>query len=414
MSMAIAHVCSSEPRFDTSCSLLETAISSESFSDGEGASSENTSVDNAVDCHASLHYGMASWRQRVFEEVRADPTRAASDLCEQQSTAKTNHKKNRPVCLDYVNGTCHLLRSSCRYYHPELNPVSKEGSPEKMEVCEVWLHTGRCKFGEKCWKQHPSRTMAAAAQILQPLVKKCEPVEATLPMRSLYRGGPLPCGSISKPVDQNMRNSIALFERLKLNPEKALEFFSQDGLSIRAMLPLLHAMTVKNSFTGLAYVNFIVLLRHTLPTAAGKRQVDQMFFDTIKCSMSRTLEMDTSKSRIAIVLRARGVRNVHVLTEALSHALVGQEQVAEIVSLLTADLETQSAEHQDLRVLLLSHLLGAVFHSYGPASADCHYVERFVHSGRTQWDTEIAWQKLLQLRQTYGTATRPKELSVRC
>ena len=37
-----------------------------------------------------------------------------------------------------------------------------------------------------------------------------------------------------------------------------------------------------------------------------------------------------------------------------------------------------------------------------------------MHSGRTQWDTEIAWQKLLQLRQTYGTATHPKELSVHC
>eukprot|EP01012_Entosiphon_sulcatum_P067359 TRINITY_DN9702_c0_g1_i1.p1 TRINITY_DN9702_c0_g1~~TRINITY_DN9702_c0_g1_i1.p1 ORF type:complete len:432 (+),score=48.22 TRINITY_DN9702_c0_g1_i1:37-1296(+) len=66
-----------------------------------------------------------------------------------------------PVCLDYLKGTCHQARKSCKFAHPAFEQHSMLSTPQVVEedetsrVCEVWAYTGFCKFGNKCRFHHP-------------------------------------------------------------------------------------------------------------------------------------------------------------------------------------------------------------------------------------------------------------------
>ena len=560
-------------------------ISSECFSDGAFSDGEG-SLANSVVGHAQRNWHAP--KELNFPLDSADKTIKVR----KQRSLKSNTKQHKPLCLDYLNGTCHRLRSYCRYYHPRLTELLQE---EKEEVCEVWLLSGFCKFGENCWKQHPtmspetfirqfaakktakehadqcgqpnrdsanksggSATIGTETQSSQRMAKKTanehadqcgqpnrdssnesggpagigpetqspqrvakktakehadqcgqpnrdssnksggsatigtetqspqrvakktakelanqcgqpnrdssnesggpatigtetqspqrvakktakehadqcgQPnrdssnksggpatigTETQSPQRvakktakelanqcgqpnrdsSNESGGPATIGMKAQHDDKTLRKAMFLFDQLKTDPERAVSLLFQSGVPYDELLPLLHAKTLSDSRTSQCYVKFIMLLRQSLP--AGQHQyIDQLFLDTVASSITRTLEMDLANPRSAVVLRARGVRNVQVLTEALLCALVAPEQIAGMVSMLSTKLETHSAQHQDLQVLLLSHLLGAVCHSYRPAAAEYQYIERFVHSSCMQWDTEIALNKLLFLR----------------
>eukprot|EP00668_Euglena_longa_P007203 GGOE01008616.1.p1 GENE.GGOE01008616.1~~GGOE01008616.1.p1 ORF type:complete len:259 (-),score=41.82 GGOE01008616.1:647-1387(-) len=99
----------------------------------------------------------------------------------------TNHRRAsvastnagcRPLCLDFLNGNCGRQRSHCRYYHP--TPEEAVGlftSPLQpvnplRPICEVWALTGFCKFGARCWKQHPERVAQADAPVAEPVTRK--------------------------------------------------------------------------------------------------------------------------------------------------------------------------------------------------------------------------------------------------
>ena len=83
-----------------------------------------------------------------------------------------------------------------------------------------------------------------------------------------------------------------------------------------------------------------------------------------------------------------------MLAEALLCGLVKPEQVTDILSLVSCRLETQSAEQQDLRLLLLSHLLGDVYQSYGPASEFSQRILGVVPRSCVQSDTQAALERL--------------------
>ena len=64
-------------------------------------------------------------------------------------------KTEKPLCLDFLKGKCHRFRHGCRYYHPEPGEVVPLEQLAGTQVCEVWALSGFCKFGTKCWKEHP-------------------------------------------------------------------------------------------------------------------------------------------------------------------------------------------------------------------------------------------------------------------
>ena len=199
-----------------------------------------------------------------------------------------------------------------------------------------------------------------------------------------------------KSDDEKLRNALVLFERLSTDPDGAAELALRAGSSYAELLPLLHAKALQDRRGSPAYVTFIGCLRRSLP--AGQRQeIDQLLFDNVKSSVLRTLEMDPT-SRSAVVLRARGVRSMHVLSEALSSGMVGPEQVGEVVGILSADLETHCAPQQDLRVLLLSHVLGAVCPSDGPAAEELRRIVELTRLSGMQEDTQLAFGRVHRMK----------------
>ena len=337
-----------ESPLNTTCSIsLETidGLSSEGSSDGMSAEHKSSS-----ECDGLEH------DPYLVEEVGPRQSSTQSKPRKQVRSARPNNNKNKPICLDWLNGRCHRLRSYCRLYHPKLSEDVPEATEEKVQVCKV------------C----PKRT-----------------VDNTYPLD--VHGDNTEELDNTSPVD--VQNAAFLFYQLQANPEHTVQLLFQHGLCPRQLLPLLHAMTLNDSRTAHAYVTFLASLRQCL-SVAQRQEIDELFFVVVKAWVSRALEVDPSRPRSTIFARVRGVRNVRVCAEALACSLLGTRHIADIISLLSPDLQAQSTEQQDLRVLLLSHLLAAVFHSYAPAMEDCQRIEGFVC---LQPDTQMALERLLQV-----------------
>lgn len=67
---------------------------------------------------------------------------------------RTSQQSNtgRPVCLDYLKGKCNSKRWKCKYAHPALPCSALDDSDD---LCDVWMLTGFCKFGDMCRNYHP-------------------------------------------------------------------------------------------------------------------------------------------------------------------------------------------------------------------------------------------------------------------
>eukprot|EP01006_Ploeotia_vitrea_P020799 TRINITY_DN53103_c0_g1_i1.p1 TRINITY_DN53103_c0_g1~~TRINITY_DN53103_c0_g1_i1.p1 ORF type:complete len:471 (+),score=51.83 TRINITY_DN53103_c0_g1_i1:69-1481(+) len=91
-------------------------------------------------------------------------TNANPDVQSSKKKGKKRNKKPRseiphgdnsnPVCLDHLKGICAQKRWRCKYAHPPLWLVPK-GPEEERHICTVYVLTGTCKYGEKCFGLHP-------------------------------------------------------------------------------------------------------------------------------------------------------------------------------------------------------------------------------------------------------------------
>eukprot|EP00667_Euglena_gracilis_P008461 EG_transcript_8571 len=63
-----------------------------------------------------------------------------------------------PICLDFLKGNC--VRQRCRFLHPDLTRYEQLSKAVRAQagrrLCEVWALTGKCKFGPKCSRLHPT------------------------------------------------------------------------------------------------------------------------------------------------------------------------------------------------------------------------------------------------------------------
>eukprot|EP01006_Ploeotia_vitrea_P060519 TRINITY_DN76055_c0_g1_i1.p1 TRINITY_DN76055_c0_g1~~TRINITY_DN76055_c0_g1_i1.p1 ORF type:complete len:364 (-),score=32.34 TRINITY_DN76055_c0_g1_i1:348-1439(-) len=67
-----------------------------------------------------------------------------------------------PVCLDHLKGLCTAKRAKCKFAHPQLGDAG-------ARICEVFLLTGTCKFGNNCRDAHPEHLVN----------NLCEPVKTS-------------------------------------------------------------------------------------------------------------------------------------------------------------------------------------------------------------------------------------------
>lgn len=85
---------------------------------------------------------------------------------------------DKPVCLDYLKGVCGSKRPNCRFAHPPRegivntnngNVTVQPGVCETVPAapasvkrnCGIWMATGFCKFGTRCFFAHPPRDATA-------------------------------------------------------------------------------------------------------------------------------------------------------------------------------------------------------------------------------------------------------------
>jgi hypothetical protein len=209
------------------------------------------------------------------------------------------------------------------------------------------------------------------------------------------------------PDQQNLRTAIILMERLRTSPQNTMEELFQaticgNGLSVDELLWLFHSKALTDVRTGRMFVQLTLRLRESLPKEKHKA-CDQLINNIIKSCVLSTLEVNKENPMNAAVpqlTRGRGVRNVKVLAEALQHQLVSSRQVTEILTLLSGDLQTHSIPQQDLRVLLLSHLLADVLHNHSSYWAYFQRIMGYVHLGCFHSDTQAALERLLEVSKT--------------
>ena len=166
-------------------------------------------------------------------------------------------------------------------------------------------------------------------------------------------------------ADFGLTAGTTIPSQLKTNPGHTVAMLCQaaidgTGLSFHELLPLVHTKALSKLHTGWVFVQLALRLRTAL-AVEEQDAFDRHFHGILKTSILSTLEAGPSHQMV----RGRGVRNVKVLAEALHRGLVKPQQVTDIFSFVSCGLETQNAEQQDLRLLLLSHLLGDVYQSYG-------------------------------------------------
>ena len=162
------------------------------------------------------------------------------------------------------------------------------------------------------------------------------------------------------------------------------------GLSYQELLPIFHLHALSRTDARRAYIRFVARVRRWLPDHEHDA-LDELVCASLKASIMDVLQGFGSAGCVQL-LRARGVRSVNLLTEALGHGLVKAAQVRDILSLLGDGLGDQSPGQQDLRVLLLSHLLRDILEVCLDMELLelCRNIQSVSQSACLHGDTEIA------------------------
>eukprot|EP00667_Euglena_gracilis_P003559 EG_transcript_3567 len=152
----------------------------------------------------------------------------------------------RPLCLDFLKGKCGRERTYCRYYHPQPGEVSLAASPAPSPsqaavegtvhdparpICEVWTLTGFCKYGPRCWKQHPRLAVQLAAPVAEPKTLKFQNW-----LQGLQMDGAPPSSRplISSPTS-SAASDEALFDTLQSPPSRGRDSSERLVLALQRM-----------------------------------------------------------------------------------------------------------------------------------------------------------------------------------
>ena len=169
------------------------------------------------------------------------------------------------------------------------------------------------------------------------------------------------------------------------------------GLPISELLPLCHARALTELRSAQAFVQLSLHLRQSL-VAEQHEAFNRLFCYTLTSSIRGTLEANVDYSQgtgLAQVMRHRGVCNMQILADALPYGLVQPHQATDIVDLLITKLELQSPGQQDLRLLLLGHLLSDMSPVRGLAAVPRKKIAALLEGGCPSTETRSALERLL-------------------
>lgn len=270
----------------------------------------------------------------------------------------------RPLCLDYLNGTCSQLRSYCRYYHPKPHEAAahlvasmedKQAVKASTPICEVWALTGFCKFGSKCWKQHINvGETQLEAPVAEPLTKK---FQEWLQSRT-YQGagsegwkGPSQNGSVKagpqcppQAPHRNVDHPDTIVPQL-------LQLI-QAGHGPQDLASILHSAALRASVPGSMYARCARIVRDALPLQ------DQENFDKLSCGLVYATMRNVLSSHAPRTIEEHHVclRNAAFLGELFLFGIAQPHDLENHLELLLFHFE-DGLRHQDIRVQMMSQLL---------------------------------------------------------
>jgi hypothetical protein len=289
--------------------------------------------------------------------------------------------KSKGICVAFLFGTCGRFRNRCRFHHP---------TPE-----EVAQDTEICRAVEAVHDGHRNRRSdsGTSADVMKSLPK----TPGTVPSKEHPKAPVQPTRSTEAKSNQKLQNNVVMLEGLELDPLDLLCQGAFNGTNVHVYdeLPRLYNKAISGLHTCRMFVSHALRLRQALPSEEHDN-FDGMFYRLVKQGILRAVEADLS-TNVSQLLRGRGVRSVNVLDEALQHELLAPQHVEEIMSLLCDNLENCCVAQQDLRLLLVGHLLGDVSHRFHRCCGHLLRVLPHLNVAEFHTDTQAVLDRLIQV-----------------
>lgn len=286
------------------------------------------------------------------------------------------------VCLDYLKGVCNDKRYKCKFAHPPMPLVTEAktlSTTSKQEVCDVWVLTGFCKFGDKCRFFHPqlddgSVTCAPAITAKMSRKKKGKKTQKEEIKTFSSEGdssddsSPQP-SETSPPTSPTNCDINATVKRVngilnKITPEKfglladqLMSLVTGDSDLLLRVLPLVFAKGCTESQLGEVYAK---LCRHLYCTLVPANQ-NSMASTLIQLGY-RLLRVDDVVAQLddeqLAKLNFKRLGNVRFLGQLFLADLIPAEQLSDVIALLVDRLTS----HKDMifHAELLCKLLSTV------------------------------------------------------
>ena len=330
------------------------------------------SLPNLLSPRSSLSDGVSS------EGHSSDSTDASTNQCLEGAWKSV---KSKGICVDFLFGNCRRFRNRCRFHHP---------TPE-----EVAQDTQICRAVEAVHDRDRNRRSDsdASAEVMTSLPK----TPGTMPSKEHPKAPGQPARSTEAKSNQKLQNTVVMREGLELDPLDLLCQGAFNGTNVHVYdeLPWLYNKAISGLHTCRIFVAHALRLRQSLPTEEHDN-FDGMLYRLVRLGILKAVVADSS-TNVSQLLRGRGVRSVNVLDEALQHGLLAPQHVDEIMSLLCDNLKNCCVAQQDLRLLLVGHLLGDVAHRFHRYCGHLLRVLPHLNVAEFHTDTQAVLDRLIQV-----------------
>jgi len=269
------------------------------------------------------------------------------------------------------------------------NPTSPT-SRASGAICEVWALTGFCKFGQKCWKEHPKFVDVQLDQnVAEPVTKKFQEwlQSRSQPLSPDRRSGssmernpsfehrsPMQradsWNSIRSPITSPTRGmsapafsaqEYAQAQELLVHLERfhevvpsLVQLVNSGRLTLHSLMPMLHSTAVRASITPNLYARCAAQLRDEFPGEAAK-------CERLLCSLVHSMAMNALSNFFPTTMDdyQSCLRNAAFLGDLYLFGIAKEKEMDEFLQLLLLNFEKHTLERQDLRVQMLCQVLTA-------------------------------------------------------
>lgn len=306
-----------------------------------------------------------------------------------------------PVCLDYLKGVCAQKRWKCKYAHPPLWLVPK-GPASERHVCTVFVLTGFCKYGDRCFGLHPplndpvckpaylskevghheeeddwgsercygdadtasEGTRTATPPPVRPTAFGCPPVDPQqhVPSTQVHSGFHTVIGLLNRLTPQRFDCTLK---------EIFLLMASSNDVSLQQVLPLIFGKAVREPLLCSLYAQLCKNLHDVVPKeqqGAVFNQLVELSSTVLSKEFSNCSEEQVQQNKTTLVGTAQFVGQLY---------LVGLFSKAQMITKLEHLIQQANTYHNELALEIACTLLTQVGTKLD--YEDNRNVDRFIH-----------------------------------